>query len=482
MVLAELGSKITDALRKVKNAQTIDQSVIDEMLKEICNALLQADVQFKMVMSLRKNIVGQLNLDTMAPGIDPRRIAKKVVFDEIVKLMDPGVKPWKPQRGKANVIMFVGLQGSGKTTTVAKLAAYYKKKKWRPCLVCADTFRAGAFDQLSQNATRAGIPFYGSYVERDPVKIAKDGVKKFKEMGNDIIIVDTSGRHKQEANLFEEMEQIAQVVEPNQIIFVMDGAIGQAAHDQALAFKEKVNIGACIVTKLDGHAKGGGALSAVAATRSPIIFLGTGENIPDFQEFEVNSFVSRLLGMGDMKGMIDLIQEVVPKDGQAEMAKRLKEGKFSLRDMYDQFQSMRKMGPLDQVMDMLPDTGFNHLLKGTNGEAGSQKIMNYITIMDSMTDQEKDFPKILNQQRIIRIARGSGRPLREIQELLAQHKQFEKVVEKMKGMRPGRGGVNQMQKMIPQNLLNQMGGAGGLNQLMRQMEGAGGMKGFPGFK
>jgi signal recognition particle subunit SRP54 len=277
------------------------------------------------------------------------------------------------------------------------------------------------------------------------------------------------------------MEQVAQVVEPNQIIFVMDGAIGQAAHDQALAFKEKVNIGACIVTKLDGHAKGGGALSAVAATRSPIIFLGTGENIPDFQEFEVNSFVSRLLGMGDMKGMIDLIQEVVPKDGQAEMAKRLKEGKFSLRDMYDQFQSMRKMGPLDQVMDMLPDTGFNHLLKGTNGEAGSQKIMNYITIMDSMTDQEKDFPKILNQQRIIRIARGSGRPLREIQELLAQHKQFEKVVEKMKGMRPGRGGVNQMQKMIPQNLLNQMGGAGGLNQLMRQMEG-GGMKGFPGFK
>jgi len=302
------------------------------------------------------------------------------------------------------------------------------------------------------------------------VKIAKDGVKKFKDMGNDIIIVDTSGRHKQEAGLFEEMEQVATVVSPQQIVFVMDGAIGQAAFDQALAFKQKVNIGACIITKLDGHAKGGGALSAVAATNSPIIFLGTGENLPDFQEFEVTSFVSRLLGMGDVKGMFDLIQEVVPKESQPQMAKRLKEGKFTLRDMYDQFQSMKKMGPLDQVMDMLPDTGLTQLLKGTSGEAGHQKIVYYLTIIDSMTDQEKDFPKILNNQRIIRIARGSGRRIGEVQELLAQHKQFEKVVERMKGMRPGRGGMQQMKNMIPPNMLNQLGGASGLNQFLRQMD------------
>eukprot|EP01127_Copromyxa_protea_P008607 TRINITY_DN1976_c0_g1_i2.p1 TRINITY_DN1976_c0_g1~~TRINITY_DN1976_c0_g1_i2.p1 ORF type:complete len:491 (+),score=134.58 TRINITY_DN1976_c0_g1_i2:221-1474(+) len=417
----------------------------------------------------------------MASGLDKQKTAKKVVFDELVKLLDPGVKPWKPQRGKSNVIMFVGLQGSGKTTTVTKMASWYKKQKWRPCLVCADTFRAGAYDQLSQNATRANIPFYGSYSERDPVKIAKDGVEKFKAIGNDIIIVDTSGRHKQESALFEEMQQVANVLEPDQIVFVMDGTIGQAAHDQALAFKQMVDIGACIITKLDGHAKGGGALSAVAATKSPIIFIGTGEGPNDYQEFDVRSFVSRLLGMGDMKGMLSIIQDAVPKDAQPKMAKRLQEGKFSLRDMYEQFQSMLKMGPLDQMMDMLPDTGLSHLLKGGNGEAGHQKIKNYMTIMDSMNDQELDLPKVLNQGRIERIAKGSGRSVREVHELLTQYKQFEKVVSKMKGMRPGRAGISQMQKMVPPHLLKQMGGAGGLNNLMRQMGGMEGMGGL-GFK
>eukprot|EP01126_Amoeba_proteus_P046783 TRINITY_DN5303_c0_g1_i8.p1 TRINITY_DN5303_c0_g1~~TRINITY_DN5303_c0_g1_i8.p1 ORF type:complete len:383 (+),score=66.21 TRINITY_DN5303_c0_g1_i8:204-1352(+) len=312
MVLAELSSQITNALRKVRSATVVDQEVINEMLKEICNALISADVNIKLVFSLRQSIAKQLDLENMASGLDKRRTAKKVVFDELVKLLDPGVKPWKPQRGKSNVIMFVGLQGSGKTTTVTKMAAWYKKHKWRPCLVCADTFRAGAYDQLSQNATRANIPFYGSYTERDPVKIAKEGVDKFKEVGNDIIIVDTSGRHKQEKALFEEMQQVAAVIEPDQIVFVMDGTIGQAAHDQALAFRQMVDIGACIITKLDGHAKGGGALSAVAATKSPIIFIGTGENVADYQEFDVQSFVSRLLGMGDVKGMIHMIQGVLP--------------------------------------------------------------------------------------------------------------------------------------------------------------------------
>jgi signal recognition particle subunit SRP54 len=321
MVLVELSQQITNALRKMRNATIIDDSVVDEMLKNICNALATADVNFKTVMALRQNIKKSINLEEIPAGIDKRKAIKKVVFDELVKMLDPGVQPWKPAKGKTNVIMFVGLQGSGKTTTVTKLAAYYKRKGWRPALLCCDTFRAGAYDQLAQNATRAKIPFYGSYTERDPVKLAHDGLQKFKEVGNDIVIVDTSGRHKQEAALFEEMEQVANVVKPNQIIFVMDGSIGQAAFDQALAFKEKVNIGAVILTKLDGHAKGGGALSAVAATKSPIIFIGTGEDIHDLQEFEVNSFVSRLLGMGYVKGMIDIIKEVVPKESQPKIAK-----------------------------------------------------------------------------------------------------------------------------------------------------------------
>jgi len=479
MVLAELGQKITGALRKMRDAKVIDQSVIDEMLKDICNALAAADVNIKMVLALRESIKKQLDLENMATGLDRRRTANKVVFDELVKLLDPGTKPWKPQRGKSNVIMFVGLQGSGKTTTVTKMANYYKKKNWRPALVCADTFRAAAYEQLSQNAARIKIPLHGSTAEKDPVKIAKEGVDKYKSEGHDIIIVDTSGRHKQEASLFEEMEQVARAVEPDQIVFVMDGTIGQNAHDQALAFKQKVNVGAVIITKLDGHAKGGGALSAVAATKSPVIFIGTGENIfADFLEFDVQSFVSRLLGLGDWKGMLSVIQDAVPKDAQPKMAKRLQEGKFSLRDMYEQFQNMLKMGPLDQVLDMLPDTGLNQLLKGAGGEAGTSKIKGFMTIMDSMTDQELDFPKVLNATRILRVAKGSGKSVREVNELLMQHKQFEKVVGKMKGMRPGRQGINQMQKMVPPHLLKQMGGPGQLNSLMRQMGNMEGMKGF----
>nr|GMD19665.1 signal recognition particle 54 kDa protein 2 [Ipomoea batatas] len=193
--------------------------------------------------------------------------------------------------------MFVGLQGSGKTTTCTKYAYYHQRKGWKPALVCADTFRAGAFDQLKQNATKAKIPFYGSYTESDPVKIAVEGVERFKKENCDLIIVDTSGRHKQEAALFEEMRQVSEATKPDLVIFVMDSSIGQAAFDQAQAFKQSVAVGAVIVTKMDGHAKGGGALSAVAATKSPVIFIGTGEHMDEFEVFDVKPFVSRLLGL-----------------------------------------------------------------------------------------------------------------------------------------------------------------------------------------
>jgi signal recognition particle subunit SRP54 len=466
MVLGELGNKITGALRKMTDATILDEQVVTDMLKEICNALVASDVNIKLVFQLRESLKTRLKLEEMAAGINRRKSIRKAVFDELCKLLDPGVAPWKPTKGKANIVMFVGLQGSGKTTTIAKLAYYYKRKGWKACMVCADTFRAGALDQLKQNAALAKVPYYGSYSERDPVKLAQDGVAHFKNEGYDFIIVDTSGRHKQEEALFEEMEQVERVVKPDNIIFVMDGSIGQAAHDQATAFKQRVQIGSVIITKLDGHAKGGGALSAVAATKSPIIFLGTGEHLEDMQEFEAETFVSSLLGMGNLKGMIEMIKEVVP-DNQAEVAKRLQEGKFSLRDMYEQFQNMMKMGPLNKVMEMLP--GMSNLMQNVKGDVGQTKIKAYMTIMDSMTDEELDYPKVLNQSRLQRVARGSGRSIKEVNELLTQYKQFEKVVEKMKGIKPGRGGINQLQNLVNPQLLKQMGGAGGLNSLIRQM-------------
>lgn len=388
-----------------------------------------------------------------------------------------------------NIIIFVGLQGNGKTTTIGKFAHHYKRKGFKPALLCADTFRAGAYDQLLQIAALAKVSFYGSRTERDPVKIATDGIERLKadSEGIDMIIIDTSGRHKQESALFTEMEQIVEATNPNQIVFVMDGSIGQAAHDQALAFKKAVKVGAVIVTKLDGHTKGGGALSAVAATESPIIFLGTGEHLDNMESFDPEAFVSKLLGWGDMKGVVDIITSAVSKDRTKteELAKHLQEGTFSLRDMYSQFETMLNMGPLNQLMEKLP--GMSQLMAG-KGDEGTKRIKSFLVIMDSMTDAELDDPKLLanNTSRIERIARGSGHRVREVNELLAQHKMFAGVISSPamaqltggKGGKPGKGlpknfqqmakNPQQMANMLPPELLKQMGGAGNMNQLMKQ--------------
>eukprot|EP01118_Nematostelium_gracile_P007734 TRINITY_DN2529_c0_g1_i1.p1 TRINITY_DN2529_c0_g1~~TRINITY_DN2529_c0_g1_i1.p1 ORF type:complete len:488 (-),score=159.24 TRINITY_DN2529_c0_g1_i1:79-1542(-) len=475
MVLAELGSKITKAISDMRNKEVIDDTVLDDLLKEIGNALVAADVQVKLVFQLRQNIKKAVNLENLAGGMNKRKIIQKAVFDELCNLLESKTKPFQPKKGRANVIMFVGLQGAGKTTTVSKMANYYKRKGWKPALVCADTARAGAYDQLKQNALKIKVPFYGSITESDPVKVAAEGVQLFKNEGYDIIFVDTSGRHKQDESLLEEMQQVSTVVNPDNIIFVMDGAMGQGAYDQASAFKSRVAVGSVIVTKLDGHAKGGGALSAVAATQSPIIFIGTGEHMDDLEPFETKSFVSKLLGMGDVKGIMKAFQEVLPMDKAPELAQRLSEGKFSLRDMYEQLQNIMKMGPIGKVMEMMP--GMSNMMPHLKGDEGNAKIKIMINIMDSMTDEELDSNKpIKEQSRIIRIARGSGRNIREVAELLEQHKQFMKMVDKMKNITNfGKGSRgNQMQNMakmanaVPPHIMKQMGGLGGLNNIMKQ--------------
>lgn len=483
MVLSDLGSRIAGALRSMSNETVIDKKVVDDMLKEIGNALVAADVNFNLVLQLRKNLAKKINLDEMAAGVNRRKIIQQAVFEELCSLLDPKVEAFKPTKGKPNVVMFVGLQGAGKTTTVTKLAYYYKRKGWKACLICADTFRAGAFDQLKQNATKAKIPFYGSYTETDPVKVAEEGVNKFKRENYEILIVDTSGRHKQEAALFEEMEQVAQAVSPDNITFVLDGTIGQAAFDQARAFKEKVGIGSIIITKLDSHAKGGGALSAVAATESPITFVGTGEHIDEFEPFAVRPFVSKMLGMGDMAGLYKTIKDIVPKEDQPQLYKKLTEGTFTLRDMYEQFQNLLKMGPLNKVMEMVP--GMSNLLKEGVGRDSNRKIKNYMTIMDSMTADELDDFKVLTnkhsqQSRMVRIARGSGRSIKEVTELLEQFKHFEKVMKKMKGLKLGKGGelrgrnLSQMANLIPPGMMKQMGGMGAIQNMMRSLGNMGG--------
>jgi signal recognition particle subunit SRP54 len=355
-------------------------------------------------------------------------------------------------------------------------------------LICADTYRAGAFDQLKQNAAKAKVPFYGSYTESNPAKVAAEGVALFRKEHFDIIIVDTSGRHKQEKALFDEMHEVYDAVKPHEVIFVLDATIGQAAAMQAAAFKEHVPVGSVIITKLDGHARGGGALSAVAQTGCPITFIGTGEHMHELQPFDTQSFVRRLLGLGDISGLVETIKESGIAQ-QPELMERLQQGVFTLRDMRDQLMNLMKAGPLSNLMSMLPGIPPEILSKTGNESENQARFKRFLSIMDSMTDAEldsNDVAKFITPQRMDRIARGSGRPLREVHDLMAMFKVFQQSIGRMKNLKlpKGMGGtgpassmagmqqqMQAMQRMIDPRLMQQMGGAQGLQSMMKQFAG-----------
>lgn len=482
MVLAELGSKLTAALQKMQSVTVVSEAVIDKMLGEVARALLEADVNVKLVGELRKAMKLRANLEEEAAGTNRRKTIQRAFVEELARMLDPGAKPYEMKKGKPNVVMFVGLQGAGKTTTIAKFAHHYQRKGWKCCMVCADTFRAGAYDQLRQNATKLRCPFYGSFTEADPVKIADEGVRQFRSENYEVIIVDTSGRHRQESALFDEMQEIQAAVEPDDVVFVLDATQGQSVGDQAKAFHEAVDIGSVVVTKLDGHAKGGGALSAVAATGAPIVFLGSGEHFDDFEPFNPQSFVSRLLGMGDMRGLVEQIKDTVEKQPDHVMDKFSK-GIFTLRDMYEQFENVMKLGPLNKVMSMIP--GIPQMMGGQDEDSGGNRLKRFMYMMDSMTDDELDNKIDLDKSasRIDRIARGSGTHPIEVQMLLKCHKQFERVVAKMgkSGLMKGDANMAKQMQRNPQNVMNQlhkamdprmlqqMGGAQNLMNMMKEM-------------
>ena len=490
MVLADLSTRITSAIRSLGKQAIVDEEQIDACLKEIATALLQSDVNVKMVMTLRNSIKNSIKLTeaTSSGVINKQKVIQKAVFDELVKLLSPvdSGHAFKPRKGKSNVVMFVGLQGSGKTTSCVKYAYHFQRKGWKVALVCADTFRAGAFDQLRQNAAKIRVPFFGSHSETDPVKIAAEGVEVFKKEKYEIIIVDTSGRHKQESALFDEMKQVAAAVEPDETIFVMDSHIGQACFDQAQAFHGAVPVGSVIVTKLDGHARGGGALSAVGATNAPIVFVGTGEHLDNLEKFEPKGFVSRLLGMGDISGLVDTIKDAVNVEDQKEMMQRLQHGQFTMRDMYSQLQSVMKMGPLGNLMSMIP--GMSGAMPAGAEKQGVERMKKFVVIMDSLTAEELDSGKPISEpSRIVRIARGAGVYPEQVLELIQEHKKFSQIVGRMGKaglMNAGAGGnigrnpnqmMNKLTSALPADMLNKLGGAGNMMNLMKNLEGHEGM-------
>lgn len=491
MVLTELGSRISDALSKLVNRTVVDQKALDDLVDDIVRALMESDVNIMLISRLRNNIRSNINLEEIAAGVNARRMIQQSVFEELCKLLNPGKEPFRPRRGRSNVIMFVGLQGSGKTTTCAKFARWYQKKGFKTAMVCADTFRAGAFDQLKQNAIRAQVDFYGSYSETNPVVIARDGVDKFREEKYDIIIVDTSGRHKQQESLFEEMEQVSQAVTPDEHIFVMDASIGQAAEDQAKAFKERVPVGSVIITKLDGHASGGGALSAVAATNSPIVFIGTGEGLGSLEPFDAKRFVKRLLGFGDVEGLIEKLQQEVTLENPEELMANMSKGKFTVRNMREFLEQSLKMGSFTEMASMIP--GMNDMLKAASSsgqkltdEMQKNKLRSFLTMIDSMNNKELDsdqISKLLNEPRLIRIARGSGCRLEEVREMVTLFKTMQRTFGNKNigkalssGRPPDRATMQKMASMLPGG----GAGMGGMQGMLQNLMGKGGLGGLSG--
>ena len=347
----------------------------------------------------------------------------KIVYEELLKGVGEGLEiPLKKSR-----IMLVGLQGSGKTTTTVKIAKYFKDKGMKTAVVAADTWRPAAYEQLSQLAEECGIAFYGEKNEKDAVKVVQNAIK---ELGDyDMVIIDTAGRHALEEDLIREMVEIAKVSNPDYKFLVLDAAIGQLASKQAKAFHDAIGIDGIIITKFDGTAKGGGALSAARQIGIPIAFIGTGEKVEDFERFDPAGFISRLLGMGDIKALMEKIERIASEEDLDPEA--FLKGTFTLKDVYKQIETMNKMGPVRKIFEMLP-FGLGMRVDDDVMDMTQDKMRKFKVIMDSMTEEELLNPKIIDSSRIKRIAIGSGTSPQEVKELLKYYKTMKNLMKKMK--------------------------------------------------
>src|SRR6056297_2803151 len=387
MVLDNLGSSLRGTLDDLRGKSRISEDDIENVVKEIQRSLLQADVDTSLVMDLSDSIRQRALEEDPPKGTSARDHVLRIVYEEMVDLVGESTElPLEPQ-----TIMLAGLYGSGKTTTAAKMAWWFSKKGLRPAVIQTDTDRPGAYDQAKQMAERAEVEFYGDPDADDPVQIARDGLEATADA--DVRIVDTAGRDGLNQELIEQIERIDEAVNPDRNLLVIDAAMGQSAKDQAQEFEESIGIDGVAITKLDGTAKGGGALAAVNETGSSIAFLGTGETVQDIERFEPNSFISRLLGMGDLKQLAERVERAM-EETQAEDddwdPEQLLEGEFTLKDMQKQLEAMNNMGPLDQVMDMIPGMGGGLMdqLPDDAMDVTQNRMRRFDIIMDSMTDEE----------------------------------------------------------------------------------------------
>ena len=441
MALEKLGKSLSGVIRKITLAGIVDERLVREVVRDIQRALLSADVNVKLVMELSKKVESRALKEKPPAGLSRKEHTIRVLYEELVNLLGGGKAYPLPQRAR---IMLVGLQGSGKTTTVAKLAKYFQKRGLRVAVIAADTHRPAAYEQLAQLVEPLNIKVFGSPEGKDAVEVVRSALPQVGK--SDIVLLDTAGRHRSEEELFKEMVALAEVFKPDEKFLVIDANLGQQAGAQAKAFNEHIGITGVVLTKLDGSARGGGALSAVAATGAPIRFVGTGEGIDALEAFDAERFISRLLGMGDLQALMEKAKETLDETKARDILK----GDFTLDDLYAQIESLTKMGPLGNILKMIPGMGF--ALPQEAAELTEARMKRFLIIMDSMTKAERRNPKIINASRIRRIALGSGTKVEDVKELLKYYNTMKKA---LKSFKKGRG------KGFPQ-LARLMRGMGGL--------------------
>ena len=420
-----LGERLQNAIHKIKGYGKITEDNISDMMREIRLALLEADVNYKVVKEFTNTVKEKALGEEVASSINPGDLFVKIVKDELTELLGGESAPLNT-KGNPATLMLVGLQGSGKTTTIGKLANFLRKKhSKKPLLVACDVYRPAAIDQLKQLGKQLGIEVYDEG-KNDPVKIALNGIKHAKDNGYDYVLIDTAGRLHIDEELMDELDNIKNEVNPDEILLVIDSMMGQDAINVITGFNDKLPRTGVILTKLDGDTRGGVALSVRHLTNVPIKFMGTSEKLDGLEMFDPERMAGRILGMGDIISLVEKATEVIDEKEAEKTAKRMQQGKFDLEDFLSTMKQVKKLGPLEKLIKMIPGAQKMGL---TNIEIDPKQLAHIEAIVLSMTPKERKNPEIIKASRKTRIAKGSGTSVQEVNRLLEQFDQMKKMMK-----------------------------------------------------
>ncbi len=432
-----LSERLQNTFRKLRGEGKLSEKNIKDGLREVKLALLEADVNYKVVKQFINNVQEQAVGQDVLKSISPGQQVVKVVYQELINLMgEPFKKPVLAQE-PPTVIMLVGLQGSGKTTTSAKLARRFKQDGHFPMLVAADPYRPAAARQLNILADQLGVEFFGEPKPRSLVKTCKKALKHARQKAIEVVIIDTAGRLHIDQDLMKELVELRNAINPNYIWLVADALTGQEAVNVAKGFQDAVGIDGLILTKLEGDARGGAALSIRSVTGKPIKFMGMGEKLDALEPFHPERMASRILGMGDILSLVEKAEDMYSKDNAQDLQQKLMSNRFTLEDFRTQLVQIKKMGPLENLFKMLPGAGNLKMPKGA--QLDDKQLVHTQAIIDSMTVEERRSPKIINGSRRRRIAQGSGTSVQEINKLLKQFTQMQKMIKKLPKLKAGFG-------------------------------------------